>query len=583
LMAPISALIDMRAEREWALLLMTTPRSVGVTASVDTLAAVAWSVLCRVPKEATVRLLGQLACLVDRYRGEPSFLQGVVRAMQAPPAIRGRLLAAARSGQPFFHPRGVRWVLCELVAASDEERRRRAAWLPSEHDHASLVARAWFRSLRGDRLPGVDEVLLATWLLHESFHGTDTQAMDADRILGAVTSIGFGFGHAGAWWPRLERALAMWTTPDNHPVVHDSPLAPRELQAIYSQELGVAVEQWLAGNWALCIRWWLGMEPVQSHPVTTNPAELFRFPMENAPNIFTNEFIASFRHHCVATLREFAEEVRHDGGVNYSGLGTLPQTDSLACRNHPVVELSDGSVILLSVELVAERVTSLPRLLLGGRGKAATAFGRMFEAYVADQIDLLRERHLVVSEAQITGVVGTSRRCDALVAQAGDYLAVETSVQTLPRTVAVGDVGSIRTMAARYQGEADQAVATLSQLPQITSALSVPRATLATYLVVSDTPVPHSPAFLAALRDLRPERTQKFICGVAELELLVQLGIRGWGVPAAIAAWQTTPEAMPLEAHLGRMAEIFRPVREPHSDLVERWVRRLPVEHPEAA
>jgi hypothetical protein len=42
--------------------------------------------------------------------------------------------------------------------------------------------------------------------------------------------------------------------------------------------------------------------------------------------------------------------------------------------------------------------------------------------------------------------------------------------------------------------------------------------------------VAYSPAFIAELRKLRPERPQKFICGVAEFELLVQLGIRGWGV-----------------------------------------------------
>lgn len=583
LMAPISTLIYLRTDREWAVMLMATPRSVGVNASADTLATVAWSVLCRVPKETTLRLLAELSCLVDRYRAEPAFLEGVVRAMQAPLAIRERLLAAARSGAPLFHPRGVRWVLCELMAASEDERDRRAAWRAIGHDEASLVARAWFRSLRGDRPPAPDEVLLATWLLHERFHGADTHMMDADRILGAVTSMGFGGGHAGAWWPRLDRALTMWTTPDTHATVEDSPLAPSDLREVYSHKLGIPVEQWLAGNWALCIRWWLGMEPVPSHPVTTEPTELFRFPMDDAPNVFTDHFVTTFRRHSVTTLSEFTNAIRHEAAGTYSGLGSLPQTDLLACRNHPVVELSDGSVIPLSVELVAERATSLHRLLLGGRGKARSAFGRIFEAYVADQLDLLRQRHLVVTEAELAGVLVQSRRCDALVAQMGDYLAIEASVQTLPRTVAAGDVASIRTMAERYQDEADQAVATISQLPAITSALGHLTPARATYLVVSDTPVPYSPAFMAELRSLRPERTQKFICGIAEFELLVQLGIRGWGVPAAIIAWQTKPETTPLEAHLGHLAEICSPHLDTGSDLVERWVQRLPVRHGEAA
>jgi hypothetical protein len=96
-------------------------------------------------------------------------------------------------------------------------------------------------------------------------------------------------------------------------------------------------------------------------------------------------------------------------------------------------------------------------------------------------------------------------------------------------------------------------------------------------------PVPYSPAFLAELRSLRPERTQKLVCGIAEFEVLVQLGTRGWGVPAAIIAWQTKPETTPLEAHLGHLAGILRPHFDATSDLVERWLQRLPVQQGEAA
>ena len=582
LLVPISTLVEVRTDREWGVLRMATPASVGVV-SADTLADVAWAVLCRVEKELTFRVLAELSCLVDRYRSDPTFLQGAARAMQAPPAIRGRLRAAARSGCPLFHPRGVRWVLSELMAATDDERDQRASWRPDGHDDVSLIARAWFRSLRGDQVPGADEVLLATWLLQGIFRGADTELLDADRLLGAVASMGFGNSHGGAWWPRLERALSMWTISDDHPAVEDAALAPSALRTKYGQELGVPAEQWLAGNWALCIRWWLGMEPVPTHPVTSDPAELFRFPMENAPNVFTDDFVRAFRQHSIASLPEFIDALRRNAGDRYTGLGALPQSDSLACRNHPVVELSDGRVLPLSVELVAERATSLHRLLLGSRGSAATSFGRMFEAYVADQLDLLREQHLVVTEAELTAIVGQSKRCDALVAKMGDYLAIETSVQTVPRTVAAGKITAIWTMAERYQDEADQAGTTLEHLTTVTAALGVPRPTRSTLLVVSDTPVPYSPLFLTALGRLRPARTNKFVCGIAELELLVQLGIRGWDVPSAVNAWQTKPEAAPLEAHLGHMAAILRPRDEPDADLVKRWMPWLPVDQREAA
>jgi hypothetical protein len=61
-----------------------------------------------------------------------------------------------------------------------------------------------------------------------------------------------------------------------------------------------------------------------------------------------------------------------------------------------------------------------------------------------------------VAEAELTGALGQSRPCGVLVAQVGDYVAMEASFQTMPRTVAAGDVASIRAMAEGSQEEADQ-------------------------------------------------------------------------------------------------------------------------------
>ena len=72
-------------------------------------------------------------------------------------------------------------------------------------------------------------------------------------------------------------------------------------------------------------------------------------------------------------------------------------------------------------------------LVRGERPKPTSALGRIFRAYVAEQLDRLGHRHLVVAGAELTGALGQSRRCDVLVAQVGVCVAMEASVQAGPQ------------------------------------------------------------------------------------------------------------------------------------------------------
>ena len=72
-------------------------------------------------------------------------------------------------------------------------------------------------------------------------------------------------------------------------------------------------------------------------------------------------------------------------------------------------------------------------LVRGERPKPTSALGRIFRAYVAEQLDRLGHRHVVVAGAELTGALGQSRRCDVLVAQVGVCVAMEASVQAGPQ------------------------------------------------------------------------------------------------------------------------------------------------------
>lgn len=582
LILPLHVLDHRRFERDWGTLSMATPGSVGVAVERAELADVAWAVLTRASAEQLTIWLSQISRFVERFPGEPGVHESLVEAMRVPAAIRGPLRAAARAGHPVFHPRGILWILREVLAADEEEKQRYQRWTPGEADGRSWLAHAWFRCLRANRPPGLDEVLLAAWMLHEEFRGADIAVNDADDVLAMTTALGFGFGTGGRWLPILERCREIWMVSDDHPAVVGSPLKPSVLRSRFGRELGVPVEQWIAGVWALCLRWWFSTSRGPS--VSGDPAELFRLPFEGESIEFNDGFINAFRQFCVGSLDDLAHEARREAGDDYAGLGSLPQSDSLACRNHPVVEVSNGWLVPLSIGLVAERVRALPRLLLGARGESAVVFGKLFEVYVWDILQKLAGRHHLVSEHDITAAVGETRRCDALVGYGQHYLAIEVAVQTLSRGVADGRVDAILNMAERYQDEADQAIATIEKMRTITDHLQLPSMEAAAHLVVTESPVPHSPVFLDKLHVLRPDRTPKFVCSAADLELLVELDRVGWEVPAAVMAWQGHRDRAPLQSHLSEMARDLPPTHDAEADeSIERWLACLPRRAADAA
>jgi hypothetical protein len=573
-----SAFVEERLwKREWAARTVCTPSEVGVTVPPYAISQVAWSVLVRADATAVSLILAHLGRVSDRFRCDPDVLEQLVRSMHPPPAVRGRLLAEARGGRPLFNPRGVTWVLRELAAADAPARDPFLTWVPTGNDPASHLGRAWFRCLAGQERPALDEVLLAAWMLQEVFHGTNAQIDHGhDHVLSMVTTLGYRFGSGSDWLQTLHRWLAIWTMDDDHPAVVNVAPLPSELRRLYASRRGVPVDRFLAGTWAICVRLWFAMDP-SGHVMAGEPSDFFSFPLDTGPVVFSDEFITAFRNACVMTLDAFAAEARKEpAGPAYGGLGTLTQTDSLACRNAPVIEFPDGRLVVISVDLLAQRVVATHDLRLG-RSAASSALGKMFEAYVSQQIDRLSDRSIVLDESEITSLVGiNSQRCDALVVHENVYLAIEIATQRLSRDVAAGEVSSINEMATRYQHEADQAVATLAALDDIIPARHLPRVHGKAHLVVTDTPIPHSPAFLARLSALHSGRSPKFICSVDELELLVALGVRGWSVPSAVLGWQQSPERVPLEAKLIEMVRTLPPEATVPMDVPMRWVAMLP-------
>lgn len=581
LLVPITVINDRRIDREWRAKALATPLSLGFAHDQEVLARVAWAVLCRADDESLIVALSRLSCFTDRFRWDATKSETLVWTMEPPISALGRLLANARAGTPLFHPRCVRWVLQEMLVVGEVERRFRANWQMSAEPEERAFGTAWFDCLRNGTKPSPGEIIRATWLLHDLFHGAGRDDEDdlGHRLATVTTALGYRFDTPGTWLELLDRYLHIWAIEDDHPALGPTPITPSELRNRYAAKLGIEPLAWLAGVWSMCVRWWTALDGSLSY--SEAPDAVFSLPVEGRVLELDAAFRAAAHSHLVGSISDIrAGALREADG--YSGLGSLPQHDALVFRNTPVIEMADGALVPLSVELIADRALALHRLLLGARGENATTFGHMFEAYVSDVLSRLKDRHLIVDEATLTGALGDGSRCDGLIVDGSDYVAVEASVQTLSRKVARGQLDAIEGMAERYQEEADQAIATIGQLPMLSEVLGLPIATSVTHLVVTESTIAHSPRFMQMLKERRPDRTEKFVCSIADLERLVELGLVGWSVPAAIRSWQSKAERTPLDLHLAEMARFLRPATRPHTD-AEQWIQLLPVRRRPAA
>lgn len=317
-------------------------------------------------------------------------------------------------------------------------------------------------------------------------------------------------------------------------------------------------------------------------PITLN--ELLRFQLGTDIVELSDEFARALRTHLITGVERFAADVRARA-TNYGGLGSLPQTDSLACRNHPIIELPGGIVVPISLNLIAERSSVLHRWLLNTNGarKVNGPIGYMFEAYVDDLVSSRVSRtHRVLSEAEIAAVVQGSR-CDLAVVNGTEWLFIETSIQTIARTVTTGQVGGIDELCRRYHSEADQAEQTAQQAEQLAQAYGLPKPTCTNYIVVVDNSAPHSPALMGRMHELRPGRNPRFVVSADELGALAELAQLGWSMPGAVRRWRSQPLEGPISTVSAELVRLIRPKVERTEEDLQRWQSQLPTREPQKA
>jgi len=430
----------MRIEAELKVGILATPKLIGVPFSVSILERVAWKVLTSVDIEAMVALCAALSLAAEFHGLEAPWLEGMVHRMKLQLSIRNPLLAEARSGRPLFDHRIVRWVLRELAATSEEEIDKWRALEFSAGSGEEILARAWFRRLGAKIAASPAEALTAIWMLHDVYDGSQGSS-DANAILAKHT---FGMRASGTWLSAISRWLRIWNIPDDHPCVVGR-AKPSEMKDRFEQIVGISPTQLLAGVFLYCIRWQMAIGGQVPPPTTWD--QLMNLEVEGEVLQLAPEFEATLRSEFVATVDEIGIQANDERPNGKAELGQLPTGDSLACRNNPIIELSDGQIRPHSLELTVDRAIDLYRLKGHGKGSGRAGnkeVGYLFEAYVHDQLQQIQGKYSVVGSIDLEDITRDygSKVCDHLIVDASDgsYLFVETSLQTISRSIALGDL-----------------------------------------------------------------------------------------------------------------------------------------------
>jgi hypothetical protein len=591
LLIPDDSLHQLWWARSFPVRFNITPGLLDLRFDVDDLDAVAWAVLRRCPVQGLVRLLAWLAFRMD-ILGSPSLLDcAVAELLGLPSELQVRLRGEVAGGSPLLDPRCVRWVIRELaVAKATGQAAGQELWEP-----ATLAQEAIARVLfpitlgTGGARPRFEEVLRAVWLLHEGFELGDDTAAEADQAMSMVAAYTFGVHRSTGMLRFLDRGRRLLEIDDTHPAVAGFSPRPSALREAFTRQTELTTSQWVHGAAILAVRYFNWVANHRPHRATLEQLMELELPVR-----LSNSFRALVERELVTSIDKLGGAVLDEmgrSGVAYAGLGSTPKHDSRAMRDRPLLRSANGDLHPLGFGLLLDRIVDLPRYVversraLGGDWILRNILGHLFEGYVTDRIAQIHGRHQVLTEQDITAVLGLqAKRGDAIIGYCGDYLLVEVSVQSLGRQIAAGDPASITSRCQAYHDEADQAEAMARRLGELVRAYDLPGVRSWTYLVVTDQALPTSPALANALRRIRPARNPRFVCGIDEFELLLDAGVRGWSIPGLVQGWQNGPLEQTLAARLQEAALSLTPLDDHDTaPLTHDWLTDLPTDDQEVA
>ena len=536
LLVPSGMVLHARVEQELGAATSIPPSWAGLQASPEALAEVGWYVLRAADFNIAIAMgcaLSLLAedCEVSLIRGDFGearkigiLLAWVIEA-NLPDTVGGELRARALRCQPAFFAPGVRWAMRRLAAI-----RASACTPPVLSQDGELVYRAFFKcpERSGQIIPDVRHIALAYWMLQET-KLIDPIAGDGEAMR-LVAEGTFSSYNGGIWDQKLARRSAMWRD-----------FGPAAAKASFDQAHGLDPEVLLDEVRQICSRE-LGEPLLADCSLQVRDTVLREFVRDaNVPS-------------------SCAESCCNTGGAPTDWLpGTLDVArDCLNDRNRPIIRLSDGTLVLSSRRLLADRAADLYRTSTSEPARQRnSALGEMLQAYAVAKLQSLDpDRYRIVAESDLKAA--GEKECDALLIDrtSQDWLYIEIGLLTNTRDIASGTPEAISDMLKKYGGKREQVEATIARTASIARSIGIPPPNSISILVVAEAPLPRNPitSEQMAIHSGRSRALmagqRRWLCSIDELDTLIDMGNQKWSPASLVQAWQARPVDIPLGASL---------------------------------
>lgn len=546
LLIPGPAVEEVREQNRWLASCYVSPLAVDLPFTSDALASAAWNAIANIrPIKAAIAELAYLITQVDALGHASERERSFVDQMRLSELVGRKVRAELAPNRPLLDARCLRWILTEMCVALASGRPVRRPPLNAE---ARDVTRTLLPLLGRSQLPVRREFYRALWLLHDTFSpgSTASDEPDARSLLTMVAAHSAGVRFYEDHDDLVLRSAEMWATADDDRYIAGRDVTPSVIRDLFRSSAGLPVSTFLV----LALLESYAMRT--SHADMPDTVEAFR---RAQAQVATRDeylrFISTARRQMSLGpqrlgRRVLAEMERY--GRVYRGWGSVPQHASEALRDRPLMEVGQG-LIPLGQQLFLGRAAELPAVIYGRRSdlrrkEVRGRVGHLFEARLQRRLDTLRQnRSWVATEDEIDAVVPHgARRPDAIIGSSSRcYLVIEINYSRLETGVAAGNAASVDKLVETYIKKRKQADALIANARTIIGALLHVDWTpvrKAVPLVVADEPLPPNPALEQAVRARQPDWNPRFVCSVAEFELLLDLAEAGWDVPQLVERWQ---------------------------------------------